>query len=1146
MSGMVGMGATLAGLEGVVVPALEVFPLRGRHWRQPGNCAERHGYARAISGLLLESVDMIGGAKVCLPWNETDLRLNARLPITWSRYYSSALPLAGLLGLGWRSPWEITLERVEDQLIYTDEQGRRLPLPRLEPGSQIIVSAEQLHVACLSDGRMVVADIAPSYRVFGDFDDAGVARLKYIEAPGQQRVGCIWDEEGLLLRMRGTCGQELKMHYDGDRGRLVGIERVDGGPTEMLVRYAYDGNGQLITVSDRLGAVTRRYAYENGRMVQEIGALGNVTRYVWLGTKLAERKTCRGAHDRFVFNLGARSAEALDVYGKTAYWSHDAAGRVQTHVDFDARKHSFEYDQASWPSTVTLPDGRRVAMSHDRLGRVTQEVEPDGGVRSSIYAYATGELLSLRHDDGRLWLWQYDDRLRATLYQSPLDGTTHIEYSDSEQSSLMRSTDAHGRQTVQEFDARGELRRHTSPDGRSVEYRRDANGYVVAFSDGHKGWTTLEVDGFGRPVTMTRSDGSVVRLVWNAIGQLLTRADIDGLARHWQRDAYGCVMRATDEEGNVIEHAYDAHGRRIRTVGGNGCHHTYEWEPTNRLRLTTDADGVSRRYEYDGAGQVIRIISQAGAELRETHQAYDAKGRLISRDTLHAAYRYTYSSQGLLAKIEREASELGTSLGLENDELGFEYDDFGRLCAEHGANGTVRLGYGADGDLAVVILPRGQVVKMQRDAAGRVDLIGFGHSEELSGISAFQYDEAGRERLHSQGEQFFFTGHTALGMPEWWRAVTTKRNALDEMELNQELRWRSLDYSPIGRVAQIQDSHEGRSYYDYDRRGFLLRIVRDDLGPEYYTWDAAGNLLETPRIGWKPESRADHRLRRRRDWSYQYDAWGQVVERQGPADTLTLTWDAEGRLLAAQGRKFTTRYRYDALGRRLGKVVTSREQGGPLHATPSETRVDFCWVGEQLMQEITGQSVRTYLYRPAQDDDIDFAPLACVDQEINSDDTLKDGRIYHYQTDAAGTAIGLADEGAVPVWRGRYQGWGRLLAATEMLEQVRQPLRMAGQYEDEDTGLHYNGRRYYDPDMGRYLSPERATPAGESPYRYVADPVLESNPTGGVIAGNTQSKGPRRPRGALMRQAEDVGGDVGEPRIDCPELYGAGSARGAK
>ncbi len=34
------------------------------------------------------------------------------------------------------------------------------------------------------------------------------------------------------------------------------------------------------------------------------------------------------------------------------------------------------------------------------------------------------------------------------------------------------------------------------------------------------------------------------------------------------------------------------------------------------------------------------------------------------------------------------------------------------------------------------------------------------------------------------------------------------------------------------------------------------------------------------------------------------------------------------------------------------------------------------------------------------------------------------------------------------------------------------PLRFPGQYNDPETGLHYNHHRYYDPVTGRYLTPD--------------------------------------------------------------------------
>ena len=65
------------------------------------------------------------------------------------------------------------------------------------------------------------------------------------------------------------------------------------------------------------------------------------------------------------------------------------------------------------------------------------------------------------------------------------------------------------------------------------------------------------------------------------------------------------------------------------------------------------------------------------------------------------------------------------------------------------------------------------------------------------------------------------------------------------------------------------------------------------------------------------------------------------------------------------------------------------------------------------------------------------------------------------------------------------------------LEAREQNLRFQGQYLDRDTGLHYNTFRYYDPDIGRFISPDPiGLNGGINLWRYTINPIMRADPLG--------------------------------------------------
>ncbi|MFZ1984956.1 MAG: RHS repeat-associated core domain-containing protein, partial [Desulfatitalea sp.] len=98
------------------------------------------------------------------------------------------------------------------------------------------------------------------------------------------------------------------------------------------------------------------------------------------------------------------------------------------------------------------------------------------------------------------------------------------------------------------------------------------------------------------------------------------------------------------------------------------------------------------------------------------------------------------------------------------------------------------------------------------------------------------------------------------------------------------------------------------------------------------------------------------------------------------------------------------------------------------------------------------------------------------------------GAAYYFHNDHLGTPQKMTNAGRTVVWSADYLPFGQ---ANVTVATVENNLRFAGQYFDNETGLHYNYWRYYDPGLGRYL---RADPlgldAGVNLFTYV-----QNNPT---------------------------------------------------
>jgi RHS repeat-associated protein len=103
---------------------------------------------------------------------------------------------------------------------------------------------------------------------------------------------------------------------------------------------------------------------------------------------------------------------------------------------------------------------------------------------------------------------------------------------------------------------------------------------------------------------------------------------------------------------------------------------------------------------------------------------------------------------------------------------------------------------------------------------------------------------------------------------------------------------------------------------------------------------------------------------------------------------------------------------------------------------------------------------------------------------------------YTYQNDHLGTPQKLLNQSGAVVWSATYDAFGK--ASVDAASIVTNNLRFPGQYADQETGLHYNWNRYYDPKSGRYISSDPiGLRGGVNTYTYVGgNPIGRIDPFG--------------------------------------------------
>jgi RHS repeat-associated protein len=1061
-----------------------------------------------------DPVDVVTGRAYTFP--AVDLELPGPLPLLFARVHSSTASERDTgLGFGWAHTWGWEIEVQRRGIVVWSDEGIATDFPLLHAGAEhlgpwgwVLRRERERFVLDRGDGV---------FRTFAAADESA-RKWKLIELRdrNENRIELTYDDGGRLCEVRDSAG------------RTVRVESTRAGRIASIQVYNARARGRWIAVS--------RYTYDDERnLTAAFDAEGHAERYQYDDEHRITCKTDRcGLAFRFVYDRAGRCVETWGEYpGKRDPSLADdvpavlADGHTRArgvhHVRLDY--HDGSYTEAADSSQVCRYFGNRHGLCDKQMEGL--------GVEEAVYD-ERGLLLVRTDGQGGITQYTRDPRGRVVRVIDPLGRITHYERDASGDD--VRLIDPAGGLYEIHRDERGNVLHESDPTGAVWSYAYDSRGLVTSSTSPTGGVTRYTYDGDGNLVEQTEANGARWRWAYDLLGRCTTAIDPLGNETRVVWTERGDVAAVFEVDGGVTRYTYDGERRRCEIQGPGQRTAGLTWGGFMRVVARTNALGDAARFRYNREGELTQVVNENGEvhkilrngaglvvgeetfDGRRLAHRRDANGRVVRSEIAGEITEYAYDATGALISrtlpdetIETFAYDAHGRLARATwpgGEIRFERDAAGHILREAQVladeEHTVTSVYDGAGDRVRRFTSRGHVEQIERDAMGaRTRTI----LDELHDVHHAR-DPLGREvtRALPRGGRIHHA-YDALGrvVRRWATASGSLRpvraddpgwsSAAAPEQPDRITVEKAHVYDADRELSDTLDRRRGWLPYEYDPAGRLLSAVREATGArEAFRYDAAGNHQgggEARTYG------PGGKLLRCGAASYLWDEAGRLHEKRVGGDVWRYTWNAAGRLAAVElPSRQRAEYAYDPLARRLEtRIYDARPPAG--RARLSE-RTRFVWDGDTLVHAIRTRATtegdpvveeRTYCF-----EDGGFVPWA--HRETGPDGYGGRRSVWaFYVNDPIGTPEELVDGAGAVLAELDRQVWGR----TEVGEGARAstPLRFQGQHDDAETGLFYNHHRYYEPDVGIYLSPDPiGLEGGLRPFAYGINPIAWVDPLG--------------------------------------------------
>jgi RHS repeat-associated protein len=875
---------------------------------------------------------------------------------------------------------------------------------------------------------------------------------------------------------------------EGGTSRLERIEDLSGNS----ILFAYDTVGRLTELAHTDGyRLKLRYhgpanTVDKIDLIDENEKLQTLVEYAYSNGMLARVESFQHGYFRYTYDTNGWMTSWLDSDQTEVRYRYDDAGRVvQTETRQGYHTGYFVYEEGC--TRVVDGDGEwRYEYNGD--GLVTCETDPLG--HRTLREWQLGRLISQTDALGRRTTFEYDARGSLIAIEEPTGSKTRFEYDDNRLMTVVAL--ANGARVRFEYDHLQRLTARIAPDGSATRYRYGQRGELLRVVDGDRE-TRLDYDEQLRLISTRWPTGAEFRTVYDVLGRLLEETAPDGGRAQYKYQAgannpRGMVSEITQADGTTIRVRYNSEGLPVEHIDPLARVTRREYGPFDLVTASIDAAGHVTCFEYDHATRLTKVINA----LLETWQyRYDGAGRLVEEiDWGGRVTRYERDAVGRLLvktlpdggqwRYEYDGFDRLASVDAGDVRLAYSYDELGRLASaevQGESSHITRFAYDAKGRL-IGEDQHGHLLRHVYDARGARTARITPHRE-----TKYEYDRLGA--LTKVGAMSILRDELGRDIGRQAGEFVLQRQYDVMGRLQRQAAGPKLAFENMGRDSVRAFDSLARQVYSYDPAG-QLRHIDTDADSIAFKHDVRGQVTSVRSALGRAES-------------YSYDANRNIAEHGHDVLGDTHRYLAGG----LPERVGYARYKYDARGRTIEKTV---EQPGFRPKT-----WHYSWDGLNRLVKVTTPDKGVWVYRydafnrrvekravggraavrflwdgyvlaERWEEKRDGTTGRTVTWHTSPSDYAPlaqetDDGFYPILADQVGMPKAIFTQAGERVWSPAATVWGKILPAKGAANDATgsgadfdTSLRFAGQWADEESGLSYNLNRYYDAETGQYLS----------------------------------------------------------------------------